>query len=78
MFDEIKLFGYEFCLLNIIITFVVMIYKKNWSGTNMNYRKYFAIIALAVFTSMIITSCKTHERCPAYGKIISPEKTVKV
>jgi hypothetical protein len=43
----------------------------------MNYRKYFAIIALAVFTSMIITSCKTHERCPAYGKIASPEKTVK-
>jgi hypothetical protein len=43
----------------------------------MNYRKIFAIIALALFTSLSISSCKTHERCPAYGKVISPEKEVK-
>jgi hypothetical protein len=43
----------------------------------MNYRKFFAILALAAFTTMAISSCKTHERCPAYGKINSSEKEVK-
>jgi len=43
----------------------------------MNYRKLFTLIALALITSLTVSSCKTHERCPAYGKVIAPEKEVK-
>ena len=32
--------------------------------------KKFLVVAIAViFVSVSITSCKTHERCAAYGKI---------
>lgn len=35
----------------------------------MNRNKLFSLLALVLFTSLLVSSCKTHERCPAYGKI---------
>ncbi|OFY87297.1 MAG: hypothetical protein A3F72_17520 [Bacteroidetes bacterium RIFCSPLOWO2_12_FULL_35_15] len=41
--------------------------KNNLTLTHM--KKFFVIVASVLFVSAIITSCRSHERCAAYGKI---------
>ena len=41
--------------------------KNNFTLTHM--KKFFVIVASVVFVSAIMTSCRSHERCAAYGKI---------
>jgi hypothetical protein len=37
------------------------------------------LLILTIFSAamLLITSCKTHERCPAYGKINQPQQKAK-
>jgi len=32
-------------------------------------KKFLVIFAVVVVMGVVFTSCKTHEKCPAYGKI---------
>ena len=41
--------------------------KNNLTLTQM--KKFFVIVASVFFVSAIVTSCRSHERCAAYGKI---------
>ncbi len=40
-------------------------------------KKFFVIVVSVLFVSAFITSCRSHERCAAYGKInkIDTEKS---
>jgi len=42
-------------------------------------KKIFLFIAIATFVGSVFTSCKSHERCPAYGKVnkADTEKVLK-
>ena len=33
-------------------------------------KKVLLFLAIATFVGSVLTSCKSHERCPAYGKAI--------
>jgi hypothetical protein len=37
------------------------------------------LLILTIFSAamLLLASCKTHERCPAYGKINQPKTTTK-
>jgi hypothetical protein len=35
-------------------------------------RKLTLLLATALLFSLFLTSCRTHERCPAYGKAKAP------
>jgi hypothetical protein len=32
-------------------------------------KKVFSVVLLAVVVGLAVSSCKSHERCPAYGKV---------
>lgn len=32
-------------------------------------KKVFLLLAIVTFVGSVFTSCKSHERCPAYGKV---------
>ena len=40
-------------------------------------KKVLAIIATVALFAIILSSCKSHELCPAYGKVDSKSKTEK-
>lgn len=40
-------------------------------------KKVLAFLATAMIFAMILSSCKGHELCPAYGKVDSKPKTEK-
>ena len=40
-------------------------------------KKIIAIIATVALFAVILSSCKSHELCPAYGKVVVKAKTVK-
>lgn len=35
----------------------------------MSMKKIISIILVAIVISVSVSSCKSHERCPAYGKV---------
>lgn len=37
-------------------------------------KKFFAFTFLAAIVAITIPSCKSHERCPAYGKVEQSQK----
>jgi hypothetical protein len=37
-------------------------------------KKIFGITILAAFITVAVSSCKSHERCPAYGKVEQSHK----
>ena len=40
-------------------------------------KKIIAIIATVALFAVILSSCKSHELCPAYGKVVVKAKTAK-
>jgi hypothetical protein len=40
-------------------------------------KKFLAIIATVALFAIILSSCKSHELCPAYGKVDAKAKTAK-
>lgn len=40
-------------------------------------KKFLAIIATVALFAIILSSCKSHELCPAYGKADTKAKTAK-
>ena len=40
-------------------------------------KKFLAIIATVALFAIILSSCKSHELCPAYGKADTKAKTQK-
>jgi hypothetical protein len=43
---------------------ILLCYRKNES----NMKKAYIVIAAVVLFVSVVSSCKSHERCPAYGK----------
>jgi hypothetical protein len=41
-------------------------------------KKFLAIIATVALFAIILSSCKSHELCPAYGKVNAKAKTQQV
>jgi len=57
----------------LIFAFVMVIINSN---TNIMKKRNLIIVALCFVAVIAISSCKTHERCPAYGMNIHSQPNI--